>query len=128
MKKLFYASALMMGLFVLGSAFTGIEEGLVKWDRELFDMGKIVQDKPVAAEFLLENHGTESLLITRVKGSCGCTATAYEQEPILPGESGTVTATYNARAKGPFTKTVTVYTNAQEEPFVLTIKGEVVVD
>jgi hypothetical protein len=58
--------------------------------------------------------------------SCGCTNLTYGKDPILPGKSTTISATYNAAAAGPFVKTITVVTNASEQPVVLQIKGKVV--
>ncbi len=93
------------------------------FEKSEHDFGTIAQGIPQKAKFTLINDGDESLIITKVKGSCGCTATNYSKEPIAPGGRGTVEATYNAKAHGPFKKTVSVYTNAQDEPFTLTIKG-----
>ena len=60
------------------------------------------------------------------QASCGCTVTKYSKDPISPGSSGYVTATYNAAKVGVFTKTVTVNANTDGNPVVLTIKGEVI--
>lgn len=98
----------------------------VKWKSELIDLGEIPQGKPVAIEFEFTNTGKTAVIITNVKASCGCTATDYTKEPIAPGKKATVKATYNAAAKGVFTKTVTVTTNAEEAPKVLSFKGTVI--
>lgn len=122
---LLFKTAVVASAFLL-CAFTSPDAALLEWRKVSHDFGEIVKDVPASAEFELENLGSEPILITRVKGSCGCTATSYDKDPIQPGKSASVKATYNAKATGPFTKTVTVYTNAQDEPFVLTVKGTVV--
>jgi len=66
------------------------------------------------------------VIITDVKAACGCTATEYTKTPVKPGETAKVVATYNAAAKGAFTKTVTVTTNAETTPKVLSFKGTVI--
>ena len=56
--------------------------------------------------------------------SCSCTASEWTKEPILPGKTGFVRASYHTQGRpGPFTKTVTVLSNAGAK--VLTFKGEV---
>jgi hypothetical protein len=98
----------------------------VKWDKENHDFGEIEKGKPVSYEFTFTNTTKQTILLTNVKASCGCTATNYTKTPIKPGEKGSVTATYNAAAPGNFHKTVTVTTNEEgAAPKVLIIKGKV---
>ena len=98
----------------------------IKWDQEMHDFGDIEKGKPVSYQFSFVNTSKETVLLTNVKASCGCTATNYTKTPIKPGEKGMVEATYNAAAPGAFNKTVTVTTSeANASPKVLTIKGKV---
>ncbi|MBK7214660.1 MAG: DUF1573 domain-containing protein [Bacteroidales bacterium] len=96
-----------------------------KYDKMVNDFGEIAQGIPKTAEFKLTNEGKEPLIIQSARASCGCTNLQYSQEPILPGKSTTISATYNAAAVGAFTKTITVTTNADANPVVLQIKGTV---
>ena len=98
----------------------------VKWKEETFDFGDIKKGTPVSHDFSFVNTTKQTVLISNVKASCGCTATNYTKTPIKPGETATITATYNAAAGGPFSKTVTVTLNENESPKILTIKGKVV--
>lgn len=98
----------------------------VLWKAESIDVGQIPQGTPKAIVFEFKNTGKTAVVITNVKGSCGCTATDYTKEPVLPGKSANVTATYNAANKGAFTKTVTVTTSAETTPKILTLKGTVI--
>jgi hypothetical protein len=98
----------------------------IVWKSEQIDLGSIPQNKPKNIDFEFKNTGKTSVIITNVKASCGCTATDYTKTPIQPGETAKVTATYNAAAKGAFSKTVTVTTNADETPKVLSFKGVVI--
>jgi hypothetical protein len=97
----------------------------ITWKSESIDVGEIPQGKPKAIVFEFKNTGKTDVIITNVQGSCGCTATDYTKESIKAGKSGIVTATYNAANVGAFTKTVTVTTNADASPKVLTLKGTV---
>lgn len=103
-----------------------IAASTIVWKAETVDVGEIPQGTPKAIVYEFKNTGKTAVVITNVKGSCGCTATDYTKEPILPGKSAKVTATYNAANKGAFTKTVTVTTSAEETPKILTLKGTVI--
>ncbi|OYQ38306.1 hypothetical protein CHU92_05595 [Flavobacterium cyanobacteriorum] len=97
----------------------------ISWKEDSFDFGTIEKGKPVSHDFTFKNTTKQTILITDVKASCGCTATNYTKTPIKPGETGSVTATYNAANPGNFSKTVTVTTNDSSVNKVLTIKGKV---
>lgn len=107
------------------SAITAVD-GTILWKTESIDVGQIPQGTPKAIIFEFKNTGKTAVVITNVQGSCGCTATDYTKEPILPGKSAKVTATYNAANKGAFTKTVTVTTSAEKTAKILTLKGTVI--
>ncbi|MGO4770155.1 DUF1573 domain-containing protein [Flavobacterium sp. W22_SRS_FK3] len=98
----------------------------IVWKTESIDVGEIPQGTPKAIVYEFKNTGKTAVVITNVQGSCGCTATDYTKEPILPGKSAKVTATYNAANKGAFSKTVTVTTSAETTPKILTLKGTVI--
>lgn len=98
----------------------------IAWTEDVHDFGDIAKSKPVSHDFTFKNTTKQTILITNVKASCGCTATNYTKTPIKPGETGSVTATYNAAAPGGFNKTVTVTTNDSETPKILSIKGKVI--
>jgi hypothetical protein len=98
----------------------------LKWATDTHDFGEIEKGKPVSYEFTFVNTTKETVLITNVKPSCGCTATNYTKTPIKPGEKAVIEATYNAASPGVFQKTVSVTTNDENAaPKVLTIKGKV---
>jgi hypothetical protein len=103
-----------------------VSNGSIQWKTELIDLGEIPQSKPKAIEYEFKNTGKTNVLITNVHGSCGCTTTDYTKDEILPGKTAKINATFNAANKGAFTKTVTVTTNADETPKVLTFKGIVI--
>ncbi|WP_347065920.1 DUF1573 domain-containing protein [Flavobacterium sp. WV_118_3] len=98
----------------------------IQWKSETIDLGEIPQGKPAKIDFEFKNTGKTAVIITNVKASCGCTATDYTKTPIAPNGNAKITATFNAAAKGVFTKTVTVTTNAEEAPKVLVFKGTVI--
>jgi len=97
----------------------------ITWKEDTHTFGDIEKGKPVTHEFTFKNTTKQTVLITNVKASCGCTATNYTKTPIKPGESATVAATYNAANPGSFSKNITVTTNDSDVNKILTIKGKV---
>lgn len=93
---------------------------------EVVDCGQVVFRKPVTAEFMLKNDGHKPLVINNVLKSCGCTEVDYPKTGIAAGESFVIKAVYDAKQMGSFTKQVCLYTNAGEEPFILSMRGRVV--
>ncbi len=96
-----------------------------RWTATTHDFGKIPHGTPVTAEFAFANTGEQPLIISTAKGSCGCTGVDYPKAAILPGQLGTIKATFNAASIGAFNKTVTVESNAEGGAVVLSFKGEV---
>ena len=102
-----------------------ISKPMITWKQEFHDLGKIRQGKPVTVKFNFKNTSSQPLLITKVKTSCGCTATNYPKTEIKPGEESVIELTYNARNKGAFHKTAYVSTNQVGLSQKLAIKGNV---
>ena len=96
----------------------------VKWDSQEYDFGNIPKNIAAEAEFIFTNTSKEPVIISKVKSSCGCTVTGYDKSPVMPGESSTITATYNAKKTGSFRKSLRVTTN-DFKPYTLIIKGVV---
>ena len=77
-------------------------------------------------EFTFKNEGNEPLILQNVKASCGCTTPSYTQKPVMSGQTGTIKVHYNTNNVGGFSKSVTVTSNAVDNPrVVLRIKGNV---
>jgi hypothetical protein len=99
---------------------------VLSWKTDDVQLGEIQQNKPVTIDFEFTNTGKTPVIITNVQAACGCTATDYSRLPVLPGQTTKITATFNAAAKGAFKKTVTVTTNAEDTPKVLSFSGTVI--
>jgi hypothetical protein len=103
-----------------------VDPSVLTWDKTDHNFGAIPQGVPVEAEFTLTNHSKEILLITEVKTTCGCTVAGYSKDPILPGESTVIEATFNAKKEGQINKTIKVFTSLNDDFIPLRLKGEVV--
>jgi hypothetical protein len=98
----------------------------MSFENETIDYGTIQHNADGNREFVFVNNGTKPLMIESTQGSCGCTVPTKPEGAILPGGKGTIGVKYDTARPGPFTKTVTVKSNAiGQETKVLTIKGNV---
>jgi hypothetical protein len=125
MKKAFAIPLFFVVPLILLNAQT--RDANLSFDFLVHDFGKIQEaDGPVTVNFQFTNTGSQPLLIKQVHASCGCTSPEWSREPVLPGKTGFVSATYNPKSRpGPFNKTITVTSNAANPTVVLTIKGDV---
>jgi hypothetical protein len=98
---------------------------VAKFKTETIDMGKIKQDVPSTAVFEVTNISNEPLIIEQANPTCGCTIGDYTKEPIAPGKTGVIKATYNAKNLNVFEKHLTVKFAGTDDMKSITIKGEV---
>ena len=91
-----------------------------------FDYGKIQQYSDGVHEFEFKNTGSDALIVTNVKSSCGCTVPSYPKEPVKEKGKEKIHVKYDTKRVGTFNKTITVYSNAKNSPIKLHIKGEVI--
>jgi archaellum component FlaF (FlaF/FlaG flagellin family) len=111
------------GLLMMASAL--MAQPRIAFDRTRHDFGYIMWKQPVTTTFTFTNTGDQPLVISNVTTSCGCTLANWTQQALQPGESGKVTATFDAETTGRFQKSIGVYCNAADVPQYLTIAGEV---
>lgn len=108
------------------SKATSTSSAEITFETELHDYGTIDYASDGTYSFKFTNTGKDPLVITDCKGSCGCTVPKWPREPIMKGQSNYINVSYDTKRPGPFTKTVTVSSNAGKNPTkVITIKGVV---
>ena len=98
---------------------------VVEFDKTVHDFGDIsVNDGPQTCTFTVKNIGKEPIAIYEVVTSCGCTDASWTREPLQPGKTGTISATYkNEDGPVPFDKTLTVYIAGVGKPVILRLRG-----
>ncbi|HEY0176742.1 MAG TPA: DUF1573 domain-containing protein [Pedobacter sp.] len=125
MKKLIVLLTFVLGVTV--ASFAQSKPAEFKFEKETHDFGKIPVTKPVSVEFKFVNVGDEPLILTKVETTCGCTVPTYTQTPVKKGETGLIKVTYTpAGSPLPFSKSITITSNAKTPTKVLYIKGETV--
>lgn len=130
MKKVLFTLALALGVTFAGFSQTQVVSGpMLTVDKETHDYGTVPYGGNGTCEFKVTNTGTEPLIISKCKGSCGCTVPTCEANPIAPGEGTVITVKYDTKRPGPINKSVTITSNAVNEPTkVVRIKGTVEAD
>ena len=72
----------------------------------------------------LRNTGKKLLVIHDIVTSCGCTVADYDKRPVMPGKSVDVKISFKADHPEHFNKTVGIYCNTTESPFVVKVMGQ----
>lgn len=102
---------------------------IIAFEKLEHHFGDVPKGQSVSTTFSFTNTGKSDLFIRKSKASCGCTASQPDKTQLKPGETGTITVTYNGSGKGEITKKVTIYSNAPGNPIQgLLIKANVLVE
>lgn len=131
MKKIILTLGLVFGGFALMSAQDAASPEVVNGpvltlDKDVHDYGTMAQGADGNCIFTVTNDGNEPLIISRCKGSCGCTVPQCEKEPVLPGATSSIKVKYDTKRIGPINKSVTITSNASNDPTkVIRIKGKI---
>ena len=128
MKKVIY----LLGFMLLMAGAAKAQEAKtqsgpeIEFEKIVHDYGDVPYNGNGECEFRFTNTGNEPLLVLKPKSSCGCTVSTWPKDPILPGKSEVIEVTYRTNRVGKIDKTITVTSNAVQNPtVVLRIKGRV---
>lgn len=97
----------------------------ISFENTVHDFGKLKKGTSEKYNFVFTNKGSEPLVISSVQKSCVCTKVKWPRKPLAKGEKGIVTVTYNAKDRGTFYRSITVYSNSGEKSVKLYVKGSV---
>lgn len=128
---LFTLTLVFAAMFAMNTSFAqdpqvNVAGAEIEFEKDTHDYGTIKQNANGVYEFKFKNTGTQPLMISNAKGSCGCTVPEWPREPIAPGESGVIKVKYDTKRVGPFSKSVTLQSNAVNDPAkTIRIKGNV---
>lgn len=92
-------------------------------DRELLDLGQVVNGEIRTVEVPVRNAGKGTLVIEALSTSCGCTSATVDPMAIEPGQSGILhirfdSGAHGPEANGPVTRQVFIASNDPERPEV----------
>jgi len=137
MKKFFLTPLVL--LFIIGlNAQSDVLDNMIEkelinenagdflFETETHDFGLIIEGEKPEYLFKFKNVGNEPIVIKDVKPSCGCTTPEWPKNPIMPGESSAIKATYNSENRmGSFHKAIRIISNAKTPTTIIYIKGAV---
>jgi hypothetical protein len=82
-----------------------------------FNLGPVYRGMLAERRVILKNSGSDTLIISHVDVSCGCTGTMMSQDHIAPGDTGSLLITFNSKNfRGAVHKTVTLNSNDPGQP------------
>ena len=95
----------------------------MRFDKIVYDYGKIIVDTDNKAFFTVTNTGDKPLIIENVSASCGCTTPKKPEKPIAPGKSDRIEVIFHPKdgQLDAQEKTVTVFANTDSKIEVLKI-------
>ncbi|MEP2024629.1 MAG: DUF1573 domain-containing protein [Reichenbachiella sp.] len=89
----------------------------IKFTEKSHDFGDIEQGESVEYTFEFTNTGDAPVVISNVMTTCGCTASSWPREPVLPGVSSKIEVSFNSTGKiGHQNKVITIMSNATNNP------------
>lgn len=125
MKK--YISTLLFALACIFGLQAQTSGPQMKFEKKMHDFGDITEGATVSYTFTYTNPGTDTLIVSRVISSCGCTVPSNYTKEVPPGGTGTITVEFKSAGKvGIFTKSLTILNNMDTpEPILLYIRVNV---
>lgn len=127
-KVLFSLTVMFVAVFALNKAVAQeVSNGAkIEFAKEVHDYGNVKYGGDGTCSFDFKNTGNAPLIISNAKGSCGCTVPEWPKEPIAPGASASIKVKYDTKRPGAINKSVTITSNAVNEPTkIVRIKGTV---
>ena len=90
----------------------------IKFDKDTFDAGKVPPGQALNHTFIFTNVGNQTLEVSKVNPTCGCTVPGTWTKVVEPGKTGTIPIQVNVNAawNGAMTKTITVESNDKSHP------------
>jgi hypothetical protein len=98
----------------------------IAYDSAFYDFGTVKQGVMVKRTFHFTNTGADSLVISDVKTTCGCTVPEWPKEPIPPGGKGEIKVEFNTADKsGRQLRILQVVANTDPVETLLQMGGEI---
>ena len=96
------------------------------FDSLTIDLGTVIRGDPATKHVTFTNTGSDPLIISAVKPSCGCTTVHGGQQAVDPGKQGSFELSLDTgRFIGDVAKTVDVESNASNGVVRLTLKSKI---
>ena len=90
-----------------------------------YDLGTVKEGTTKKQTVTVRNTGTSVFKLKGFTTSCDCTEATCDWKELQPGESGTVTVSYEAEQPGEFYRTVEIYGNIPNNSLMVSFIGKV---
>ncbi len=98
----------------------------IEFAESTFDFGTVTEGEMVRHTYSFTNTGSEPLIVSDAKGSCGCTVPSKPTEAIAPGGKGEIVVEFNSKAKkGQRNQKVTLTANTNPPQTFIYLTGMV---
>jgi outer membrane biosynthesis protein TonB len=98
----------------------------ITFDESEYNFGTVDAGEVVEHTYTFTNTGSEPLVISNAKGSCGCTVPDWPKEPVMPGQTGEIRVKFDSKNKNNAQKKkVTITANTEPAQTFLYISGQV---
>ncbi|MDP6537936.1 MAG: DUF1573 domain-containing protein [Planctomycetota bacterium] len=94
-----------------------VEGQAVRFASEQHDFGEVSDTQTLLCTYPFEIVGSEAVVITKVKASCGCMTTSLPKQRFEPGEGAGLELEWEPLGRGKQTKGLTVYSTAFDGGF-----------
>lgn len=128
MCKAFSTRIFIAALLLAAASFPALGQSNIKveWLRpQQHDFGVLAQSNPATHAFAFRNSSAAPLVIDNVRTPCGCTAAAWPEAPLAPGEMAEIVIAFNAAQPGYFRKEIKVFFRGIRGAQRLAVMGEV---
>lgn len=131
MKKIALLTSLFLAIMFGANAQTTEtptqDLGEIEFEKLSQEFGDIKQGQVVNAVFKFKNKGKTPIILSNVQTTCGCTVPQWTRDPIAPGKTAEINATFNSAGKmGQQNKVITVFSNAKNSQTQVSIVCNVV--
>ncbi len=119
---------LVLSCLLISVSYSQLLGPKIVFQEKEYNFGTVVQGEKVKHNFVVTNNGDDTLKISNVHASCGCTAALPDKKELLPSESTNIRVEFNSLGRtGNQLKYITVTSNDKDNPeFILKLFGEVV--
>lgn len=99
----------------------------ITFEKTIYDFGEVEEGTIVTQVYTFTNTGKLPLILTDVRGSCGCTVPQWPHAPVQPGETASLTVEFNSKHKsGKRNQRVTITANTAPPQTFVYLTGEVI--
>ena len=83
-------------LFFISLSMRSNAQARILFTIDKANLDTLIEGEIITTNFAFQNIGTDTLRLTNVRSSCGCTIPAWKQQAIAPGNWDTIQASYHS--------------------------------